>query len=390
MNPLTDINLRVSLHQSTGYAMYLACLPLIAMYKTPGLSVGLATSLIAVGMVYAGCVVYRNFQKVDLSILMALLPYLTYVFFNGSSDAQLLTIAILIHLAAISTGAVDTNRLRYYLENVAVAAAFLVVIQQILHYGAHLNVKFMFTNLLIDSMKDEGGLMLQAEGTGLNRPSAFFHEPSHMAQTCIIGLGSCLYREVPKIKKALLVTMGFVACTSGMGLVLTAAMWGWWRISQEDKGVIYKVGIIVGVAIALVIAYFVLDQIPFTHSILNRFVGTDEGNYNAIEGRTFGWDILFAGKDFWELFWGFGPEALPKFYLTGFMSQLIVYGYAGVILLFVFLGRFILGSQGLARTQAIIYASLLFIANIIGFVFLIFQTGVIIALNYQYNHGDDE
>lgn len=390
MNPLTDINLRVSLHQSTGYALYLACLPLIAMYKTPGLSVGLATSLIAVGMIYAGCVIYRHIQKVDLSILMALLPYLTYVFFNGSSDAKLLTIAILVHLSAISTGAVDANKLRYYLENIAVAAAFLVVIQQLLHYGAHLNVRFMFTDLLIDGMKEEGGLLSQSEGAGLYRPSAFFHEPSHMAQTCIIGLGSCLFQETPKIKKALFITMGFLACTSGMGIVLTAAMWGWWRISHEDKGAVYKVSIFVGVAIALVLAYFVLDQIPFTHSILNRFVGTDEGNYNAIKGRTFGWDILFAGKDFWELFWGFGHEALPKFYLTGFMSQLLVYGYAGVILLLVYLGRFIWGSQGLARTQAIIYTSLLFIANIIGFVFLIFQTGVIIALNYQYSHGDDE
>ena len=47
MNPLTDINLRVSLHQSKGYAIFLSLLPVVMMYKTPGTGMGLATAMVA-------------------------------------------------------------------------------------------------------------------------------------------------------------------------------------------------------------------------------------------------------------------------------------------------------------------------------------------------------
>ena len=58
MNLLTDVNLKVSLHESKGYAIFLSLLPVLMMHRTPGMRLGLSTMLIAVGMVYAGCVIY--------------------------------------------------------------------------------------------------------------------------------------------------------------------------------------------------------------------------------------------------------------------------------------------------------------------------------------------
>ena len=44
MNPFTDINIRFSVEQSKGYALLMAFLPIVMMYRTPGLAVGLSTS----------------------------------------------------------------------------------------------------------------------------------------------------------------------------------------------------------------------------------------------------------------------------------------------------------------------------------------------------------
>lgn len=382
MNPLTDINLRVSLHQSKGYAIFLSLLPVVMMYKTPGTGMGLATTMVALGMVYAVCAIYVHWQKIDLTRLFFFIPYLLYAWFASNGMYRMLTTAIFIHLLAISSGAVHLGRLKAMLIGVACVASCLVFVQQLLHLALGLDLQFMYKFLMIDSLQDVGysSLFEPSHTKGMYRPSAFFMEPSHFGQYAFLGLSACLFgTEKVRLKEALLISMGMFATTSGMGFVMTGATWLWWGLSKmEDFPAIYKVCLFMGVCITAILLFFMLYQIPFFQSILSRFIDTPEGEYNAIEGRTFGW-AYFENKDFWDLFWGFGTDSLPKVYFTGFMEQLYMYGWLGVGLLFMYLGWFCLTSRGFARIVMILFTSLYFVAGVSGFIPVIFYIGTVLT-----------
>lgn len=392
MNPLTDLNIHVSLHQSKGYALLLGTMSIMTLIVTPVVQTGLATTMIAIGMVYAGAVIYRNPRQIDISILFFLFPYLMYVFWNGSGESRLLSIAIIVHLAAISTGAIDAVQLRKVLVGVAMAAAILTICQQLSFIVTGIKTQFLLNPFLIPAhrMPMHESFFSAKLSDGMYRPSAFFEEPAHMSQYCVIGLCACIFNKTAQIKKAMLISFGIFASTSGMGMVLVFAIWAWWALSLiENQSLSKKVSIFICVFVGLILIYLLLKQIPFFEKIISRFVDTPDGQYNALRGRTFGWDILFADKSFEELFWGSGPENLPKFYLTGFLSELYKYGWAGIIMLFTFLARLIYGTTGLARTTAIIWTSLYFIAGVSGFLPVIFYSGVAIAFNYDNKHNID-
>ena len=392
MNPLTDINIRVSLHQSKGYAIFLSLLPVVMMYKTPGTGMGLATTMVALGMVYAVCAIYVHWQKIDLTRLFFFIPYLLYAWFASNGMYRLLTTAIFIHLLAISSGAVHLEKLKNMLIGVACVASGCVILQQLLHLVLGLDVQFMYKFLMIDSLQPVGynGLFEPSHGKAMYRPSAFFMEPSHFGQYAFLGLCACLFGTAEvRLKAALFISMGMFATTSGIGFVLTGAIWLWWGLTKmEDYPAIYKVCLFVGVCFFAALLFFILYQIPFFESIVSRFIDTPEGEVNAIDGRTFGWALLFEGKDFWELFWGWGPETLPTYFLTGLMEQLYMYGWLGVGLLFMYLSWLCLFTTGLPRIVAMLFFSLYFVAGVSGFIPVIFYIGSILTFSiFQDEEG---
>ena len=392
MNLLTDVNLKVSLHESKGYAIFLSLLPVLMMHRTPGMSLGLSTMLIAAGMVYAGCVIYVHWRRIDLNKIFVFLPYLLYAGYSGNGIYRLLAMAILVHLLAICSGAVHYGRLKSMLIGVACVASGCVLLQHLLHWTVGLDLQFLYKVTMLESLQRDGynGIFDTYHYKGMYRPAAFFLEPSHFAQYSFVGLCACLFSTAQtKWKQALLITAGMFATTSGIGFVLTSSIWLWWRLTKiEDFPIIYKVLLFLGVCVLAACSLFVLYQIPFFESIISRFLDTPEGEVNAVDGRTFGWGLLFEGKDFWELFWGYGADTLPPYFLTGMMEQLYVYGWLGVGLLFMYLAWLCLFTKGLARIVSILFFSLYFVAGVSGFVHVIFYIGTILTCYiFQYEEG---
>lgn len=385
MNPLTDINIRFSVEQSKGYAMLLAFLPIVMMYRTPGLAVGLSTSLIALGMIYAICVIYRFGYRINLRFILPFSLYIIYAFFKGNAQSQLLSVAIFVHLAAITTGAINGGYLRRIIECVSITAAIGVSIQQILHVFLGIDLQMMYSSLMIESLQHVGYSDMFGESLGnkMYRPSAFFMEPSHLAQYCSVGLASCLFRGEAKVKKALLITLGLMMSTSGIGIVLVFAVWGWWYLSKmENQTLLSKVLIFVGAFLLAGILLAILYQIPFFQQVFGRFIGTGEGDYNAIDGRTYVWKYVerLGGED---LVWGLGDDNLPLGFLTDFVRQLLAYGIVGCCLFYLTLFNLMLSNKGLARTLTIMYAALSFVTNQAGFILLIFQMGTILTVGLE-------
>lgn len=382
MNPFTDINIRFSVEQSKGYALLLAFLPVVMMYRTPGLAVGLSTSLIALGMIYALCVIYRHASRINLRFILPFSLYIIYTFFKGNAQTQLLSIAIFVHLAAITTGAINGRFLRRVVECLSMAAAIGVTIQQILHIFLGVDLQMMYSSLMIESLQHVGYSDMFGESLGnkMYRPSAFFMEPSHLAQYCSVGLASCLFRDRAEIKKALLVTLGLMMSTSGIGIVLVFAVWVWWYLSKmENQTLLSKVIIFVGAFLVAGILLAVLYQIPFFQQIFGRFIGTGDGDYNAIEGRTYVWKYVKMMNSE-DLIWGMGDDNLPLGFLTDFVRQLLAYGIVGCSLFYLTLVNLMLSNKGLPRTLIIMYMALTFVSNQAGFILLIFQVGTILTI----------
>lgn len=376
------------------YAFFLAALPVIMMYRTPGIGMGFSTVLIAVFMLYAGVVILKPSRKVDKLVALTLLLYLGYTITKSDGINFLLPIAILVHVAAISTGAVSVNYLRKYVELVSVVAAICVILQQFIHilFGTH--IPFIVTGWLTDELSYYSALVETGYGVeSMYRPSAFFLEPSHFTQFAIYGLGSALFHNPPKIKKALLISAGLFATTSGMGFVLTFIIWGWWKLTYNKSSNTKKVvSRLIVVFIIGVVLLAVLSQIPFFGSVISRFTVGGESDYNAIDGRLFYWDSLFGGEQWQNFIFGFGEHAYNTLtedgmYLTGFMKIIYAYGIIGFSLFIIFWVTLLIRvNNSLSRLYVIVYILLLFFANITGFIQIIFNVGVILTYS-QFSLG---
>jgi hypothetical protein len=363
-------------------------------YRVPGIGIGFSTILIAVGLIPASFLLLAKHDRINYFLIFLLLLYFGYVITKVEGNNFLLPIAIIIHIAAISTGVIKTDFLRTCLEKISILASVCVLLQQTAHLFLDVHIPMMFSSLLLEDLAEHYSSALNT-GYGIEniyRPSAFFLEPSHFSQYCIYGLGSFLFRPIPSFRSAMIVSLGFFSTTSGMGFVLVFGIWSWWalfyRNNKKNVSLIPKLFFLLFV---LLILFFILMQIPFFEQTVNRFTGGGDSDYNAIDGRLFFWTSQFGDKTITDLIYGFGEEEIEEgVYFTGFMKILFAYGIIGLVLFFIFIIYLIFYTQSYVRFYAAIYLALLFLANLIGFIAFIFNIGVILSLHLQYLYLKNE
>lgn len=366
------------------YALFLATLPLVSIYRLPGTSLALATVLTLVMLLYAVAQVATRKRKVSFMILFPFVLYIGYIMTMSPILFAILSGAVLIHIFAICTEAVNIQYLRRVIEFISVVAAICVIFQQTIHLFTGVHIPFYISNLLTEGTKDSYSWVLTtgfSDRSNMYRPSAFFLEPSHFTQYCMIGLGSCLFEQIPNIKKAVLISLGILATTSGMGIIAVVAMWTWWGLSNQRSGHRSIFGLrVFGVFLFLVLSYFVLDNISVTHNAMARFTTDSGAETNAISGRLFWWDTYFGNFDLIDFLRGYGLESLPdEQYFTGFMKQLYCYGVIGVSLLLLFLIILISISDNLGKGCCALYTGLLFFSELTGYHNLLFFIGILLT-----------
>ena len=375
------------------YALYLAILPLVSIYKLPGTSLALATALTLVMMIYAVVSILTRKRKVNFAILLPFIMYLLYIMTKSTLLFSILCIAIMIHILAISTGVINKRYLCKFIEGISVVAAICVIIQQIVHILTKVHIPLYISSLLAEGLQEQYKIALTT-GTPkiFYRPSAFFLEPAHFTQYCMIGLGSCLFSQVETKWKPLLISAGILATTSGMGIVAVAAMWIWWGLVRRKnlaKGSLLLR--IVGIIVLVIISFVILDNISLTHNTISRIIADPEVENNAIIGRTFWWETYFGNMDFYQYLTGFGLENLPEgHYFTGFMKQLYCYGIIGTTLLFIFLIIIIVISDNLGKICCSLYTGLIFFSELTGYFWLIFYVGFFVVFYISKRVGDNK
>jgi len=364
------------------YAIFLAIVPVLMMYKVPLLDIGISTFLIAVTMFYAILVIFLHIRQLKLGIILPYILYCIYVIVRSDGDLVniLLCTAIVVHILAFSCGSVNIPRLMKALETISVIASVCVIFQICIHYLFGKHIPMIALDLCIDEFKRNNvGIILTGISDNMYRPSAFFLEPSHFAQYVIVSQISFLAKEKPEYKKAALVSAGIIATTSGMGIILTIFVWLWFavlRSRKKGKSTSFLIAVMI-----LFILLSILSQVSFFQSATGRITG--DNGFSAIQGRLLYWDIYIPTMQGSSLIWGMGYNALPNVYFTGIMEILYCYGVVGVTLFYLSIVIIVIRSQNVPRCMAIVIGGLMLIANLTGFIMNIFFFGIIYAYIYS-------
>lgn len=315
------------------YHICMALLPVLYIYNFPVIHFSVGTILLLVftphSMIY---IFMRNRQYQRINLLIFFIFYL-YLIIRGNNDIKniILMMSAFINICGMVNGSLRGKYFRDIIETFAVISFAVVLVQTLLHYVMHQNISFVFFSLLQNAYKERYSDVVYH--TALFRPTGFFLEPSHYSEYCLFALISILFpeNENANMKKAIIVAMGIVITTSGMGILFTGVIFCWYLLLNPGNIKVkikrfFKWGFLLGCMLLL------LNFIPFFRSALDRVFSTDDKGYNAVEGRTGHWSEAIRSLHDNAVYIGHGAEKDFGKYLTGLPDTLYHYGIIGLVL----------------------------------------------------------
>lgn len=207
-------------------------------------------------------------------------------------------VMIFIYIVAVN----DLINLTFFLRvscSIATLASMLILIQYVCYYLLGFHLQLVPTSLLLPEAEQwilgaQTGLAGITGRIGtLYRPSAFFLEPSHMFLYVFPHIFIMLLspeKNKKKMRKAILLSLGVVLTTSGMGLL--TVVFAWLLYFAMASGKMNKLSIknilkrqnFLLVGIFMVVALFAITTVPTIRASFLRIV--DFSNQGAIAGRT--------------------------------------------------------------------------------------------------------
>ena len=361
----------VKLNIKNVYSIVIALLPVIMCFKVPVLNIGFSTLLICL---FAPISIRHIRIGHNSYIKLAIIITFGYFFVRSyrSPFNMLLIGLVLLHIIGACNESINLELMRKTIEWIGFVFAFFVFAQTLLYYVFGVRSSLLLEQFLLDENKYY--VAKHVSNSGLYRPSAFFLEPAHYSEYCCIALLSILFPSNGRkadLKKAIVVAAGCLLTTSGIGMALSVGLFGAYAVfAQRKKGTRIRyiiLWILIGVA-----ALAVLSRIPLFQTMFMRITGKVDG-YNAIWGRTLNWDRYIGSMPPESKLLGYGYSSLPEGYMTGLMLVLYCFGYVGAALLLLVLLMYVIkGRNGFTVFLAIMYCSLMSVANLFGLISLTF------------------
>lgn len=329
----------------------LALCPLFQHYD--GFLRDASTSLLLVLFVYFGirllCVKEWRF-----GVVIPLFIFSFYEIFNHGIGALKIGRELLLmgYFVAASSRAINLRQFARIAIRIASIACGLIILQYVCYYILGFHLQLVPTALLSEDaeqwvkLAQTGIISVTGKTMRFYRPSAFFLEPSHFALYCfaplvLVVLSSKMSRKY--LPTAILLSLGILLSTSGMGIALVVGTWGIYFLNKlmgtgtlkerMKKLLTPRNLLVIGVAlICMIVLYF---AVPLVKMSVNRiFVGTDGGK-SAIMGRM-GTGIkaveslLDKGIQFWlgRNDWG----NVHKWNMAGFFYTFFTQGLVGMLL----------------------------------------------------------
>lgn len=267
---------------------------------------------------------------------IVIVVYFTFSFLRDSSLPMIMaTIRLIVHINTL-----------------------FILCQQILYLAFGIVVYNPFTNFAVVDIYQVGKYSM-LQGFGLYRPSAFFLEPSHLAQYFLVYLCYVLYAEKNRLKRTWelgVTALGIICSGSGMGIVMLialVALWGVWRLQQDPVRTFFAGSLVL-------IAFIMLLNTTFMQSVFSRLL-TDNVDYggNAIQARIGEGYTVFLQLDISNQLFGAGFGNVPSFFLNGIAYMLNTVGVFGIFLLLFSILRIFFRAKLWAKWVLICYVILL-------------------------------
>lgn len=362
------------------YTYAIALLPIIMVYNVPVIDMSFGTVLLLLFLPYTLLCIIKRPNRLSRGIVLIVVILYIYFIVRSQGDIKtiLLYIAGCVHLCGFAAGSVDVNRLRLAVEKIAVISFFCVLLQVISHYLLGRNISFAIFSAL---QRDYKAIYYeQVSRFSLYRPAGPFLEPAMLSEYCIFSLISCLFPAEGNVKttRAVLITVGMILTTSGIGIAFSALVYGWYFFFKREALRKWARKIFSG-AVLVAVAIVVLSRFSFFNAAMARVFNNFEG-YNALVGRTWRWSQAINPMKGQLLWFGYGATEDFPHYLTGVPDTIYRCGLIAVILEFILLIKLILKKNNtFVRLSGIVFLSLFFVAKITSVPYQVFFFGIMVA-----------
>ena len=249
--------MRVKVSTKRFVALIFALMPILRLYSIPVIQRGLGAGLIYfVSILYVLWMILTN-KKFELRkklVIKELLAIMSaYVIIHHIVDlcigsytenVQIIFFFTSVYLVTMMFCDDELRDIyRKYVENIALFMSGCVMLQCIAYYfggfiiGDNRFFLLPFQEMLsMASSKYLGLGSMVTSGGGLFRPSAFFMEPSHFTEYCVMGLISLMLRDKKVVRfKTVFVSLGMILTTSGLGICMTIVLWFYMQFVKTGK-----------------------------------------------------------------------------------------------------------------------------------------------------------
>lgn len=289
------------------------------------------------------------FKVSNLRFAAVLIVFFLYKLVDhGTYFSEIAQVGLMcFYLVCLCQNVIDTRILKNAAIVIAAAAGIVLLLQYFCYYilGFHLQI-VPDACLLAESHRwilgvQTGTVSVTGEVSRFYRPCAFFLEPSHLFLYGFPSLFITLFATPANRKTrfaAILISLGMILCTSGMGIAVTVGAWGLYfalKNSEDDSfrlcNIFRKCNLImIGCLVAVCVLAILF--VPFVRSSVVRIFYNPDGS-TAIGGRTD--RAMSALGKMKAAQWIFGVSDSTselKFNMPGFMASMYKYGIIGVIL----------------------------------------------------------
>ncbi len=273
--------------------LLLAISPLLQHYKGIGVNAGFIVLILCLPYVCLKLLFrFRNLPWKNALIALPLVLFQVYrVLAHGTTFMELAHAAVLCgYFVAIALGGINLKYVAHSAYWVAMAAGIGIIIQSICYYLFDFHLQLVATGLLLEESEawiglvETGLININGSVSAIYRPSAFFLEPSHMFLYLVPSLFLLLLSpEMNRVKRisAVVLSVGLILSTSGMGIAVVAGAWllqlGFSNGKENllrFKHFFNKKNIFRCIAFALVFVMIALSLPFLRYSVLRIFMGS--------------------------------------------------------------------------------------------------------------------
>ena len=336
--------------------LLLVLCPILQHYKAFFDNAGTVTMIFAFSCVGINLLTKQYW---NIGAVLPLIIFSVYETINHGVEISELARELLLlgYFVAAASHAMDLKFFKNAATSIAVAACLLIILQYVCYYIAGFHLQLVADGWLAAraeqwiQLVQTGRISASGKPMAFYRPSAFFLEPSHMMLFCFPVMVSALFEKNQSRRSlvvALVVSLGIMLSTSGMGMVLVFGCWGVTilkRLTGGGNGLVEKIKSLMrpknlkwlGLALGAVVLLFLCVE-PFRMSIVRIFYNPD--GKTAIGGRVgtgFRAISYLSGIERWlgKQNWG----NVHKWNMTGFAYTMYTQGIVGMVLSYVFYVR---------------------------------------------------